>query len=119
MVVVGGREEQREYVRQACLMSHEEVDANEEYVDLVAAACRWSWGPWNCEGDFDFGDVEYLRCGLDLYARVTKTGKVRLQPFLVLFNRSLFGGIGLLQRLGAHVPVGDIIGEERSRRASA
>ena len=76
--------------------------------------CRWVWEPGTFDGDFDFGDEEYLRRGVSLYAEGARRGYVRSKPVNTWLVRDFFGVRALAFRLGARFNAKVVFEEETS-----
>ncbi len=76
--------------------------------------CRWVWEPGTFDGDFDFGDEEYLRRGFSLYAEGARRGYVSSKPVNTWLIRDFFGVRALAFRLGARFNAKSVFEEETS-----
>ena len=89
-----------------CSANLEDVDfENQEYVELLTQAHKWTCEPIQHEGPFDFGNLEHLQRGIQLVIGLVRKRYTRSHPMYVYFNRSIFGLRALLYRLRAHVDV--------------
>jgi aarF domain-containing kinase len=100
----GGTEAVRELLRRACYATDADL-ANQEYVGLIEESIHWNLEPIRHQGPFDYGDAEYFKHGVDIFARIVKKRYSRSHPMFVYFDRSQMALKALLFRLGAQVDV--------------
>jgi tRNA A-37 threonylcarbamoyl transferase component Bud32 len=96
-----------ELLRRACDATDADL-ANEEYVGLIDESIRWMLEPVRHQGRFDYGDEEYLKRGVEWFARLIAKRYTRSHPMFVYFHRSSFGLKALLYRLGAQVDMREV-----------
>jgi predicted unusual protein kinase regulating ubiquinone biosynthesis (AarF/ABC1/UbiB family) len=76
---------------------------------------RWMWKPFGQDGPFDFGEPDYLRKGVGLFAELARmridSPWLPMNGFIV---RWFFGTVAMLYRLRARVDVREIYLRERT-----
>jgi hypothetical protein len=107
----------KEGVRRICKVSEDDASWP-DYLAVMQESRAWMLEPMMRPGPFDFGDEEHFRRGLAFFSRTVRKKLTRANPMYgVYWNRSVFGLKALLFRLRAQVDVGEVISQERARRA--
>lgn len=99
------------YCQRNLMFTDEEMSANPRIVELVEEWSEYNWKPLRTSGEFDYGDPEYLRHGMDLWKRAAQIRVLRQQPVNVFMHRRAFEIASLLYRLRARVDSGRIYEE--------
>lgn len=81
-------------------------------MELLEAFADWCWGFRYCRGEFDFGDAERFRRGVELFIKLAKTRFMRSRPCTAAINRQQFGLFSLLYQLRAKFDARPIAEEE-------
>jgi predicted unusual protein kinase regulating ubiquinone biosynthesis (AarF/ABC1/UbiB family) len=97
----------RELLRRGCGATDRDL-SNEDYMGLIGESIRWMAEPVRHVGPFDYGDEQYLKRGVEWFARLVAKRYVRSHPMFMYFHRSAFGVKALLYRLGAQVDIRDV-----------
>jgi hypothetical protein len=101
-----------EVVRHACGVGPDDPELP-DYVRMMDESREWMMEPLRQPGPFDFGDGAHFQRGMDWFARVMRARQVRAHPMYVYWNRSVFGLMALLFRLGAQVDIHVLVSQER------
>jgi predicted unusual protein kinase regulating ubiquinone biosynthesis (AarF/ABC1/UbiB family) len=97
-------------VRGADLTAKQQGDA--ERLRLMEAWYDWMNEPAVREGLFDFGDPAYFRRGMEIWGELMRRRYARALPVNTWITRNFVGIRAMLQRMGARVEYGRILGEE-------
>ncbi len=100
-------------LRCARLDGEERVDP--DHLESLRICTDWYLESTRYDGAFDFGDVEYLRRGMDATKRVMERRHTRQMPVFLWQTRCFQGVRVLLHRLGARVNQKRIDDEEAER----
>jgi aarF domain-containing kinase len=100
-LTTGNREERIAVLKEWSWLTDDPADADQ--LRLSDEFADWSWRPRYCGGDFDFGDDDYFRRGVDLLVEMLKKRYSRARPCTPVISRQLFGMISILHRLKAKV----------------
>jgi predicted unusual protein kinase regulating ubiquinone biosynthesis (AarF/ABC1/UbiB family) len=109
-----GGEAQREAIRRGSCLTVEEAQDEERFARTVAVV-EWLWEPLRTDEEFDFGDPEYLRRGMQLSETLTRRGEIRHSPMVTWTNRLFFGLRAVALRLLGRANLKRINDEEVAR----
>ncbi len=85
---------------------------DEKRVKLLEQLTAWLAEPMLHEGAFDFGNPDYFKRGMELFAQILKRRYVRSLTVNIWLSRVFFGLRAMLTHLGARVDFGDLLGRE-------
>jgi predicted unusual protein kinase regulating ubiquinone biosynthesis (AarF/ABC1/UbiB family) len=86
------------HIRRGVELTEEQLN-NTELMRLMVDYCRWIWEPLAYDVEFDCGNSEYIRRGVDIAMAFTKIAHPAQKPLNVFIQRSFFAGWGLQHRL--------------------
>ena len=86
--------------------------ADERRLKLMTEWCAWIREPVDCEGPFDFGDMDYFRRGVAKYAEFLRLRYTRSRPATTWFTKSAYGMRAMLVRLKAQVDMAAVFHKE-------
>ncbi len=86
--------------------------ADETRMKLIMDWCAWIREPVDCEGPFDFSDMDYFRRGVVLYGELLRRRYTRSRPANTWFTKSAYGMRAMLVRLKARVDMAAIFRRE-------
>ena len=106
-----------EAIREAVIEGADLTDRQRREPERIKAMVAWY--EWMClptmtTEPFDFGDPAYLRQGMSLWRDLLRRRYVRSLPVNTWIAKSFIGLRAMLHRLGAQVPLGQILREETS-----
>jgi predicted unusual protein kinase regulating ubiquinone biosynthesis (AarF/ABC1/UbiB family) len=81
-------------------------------LNLTEAYADWCWRPRYCGGEFDFGDEQDFRRGIELFTQLVSRRYSRAKPCTPVIARSNFGWRSLLYRLKAKIDIRPIAEQE-------
>lgn len=82
----------------ACLYRSAE-EMGPERLETMGRAIRWQVEPWLTEGLFDFGDRDFFRRGIDVFAEVLRKRYTRGMPVHIWGTRFILGARAIVYRL--------------------
>ena len=106
-----GREGAIEHMRRGMELTDKDM-ANTELVDSIADWCDWVWYPNVTNEEYDFGNADSLREGIDAFKQISKY-RPKSKPENLFLLRWTYAQRALLYRLKAKVNVFEIIQSER------
>ncbi len=86
--------------------------ADEERLRLMDEFTDWQWRARYHGGDFDFGDEQDYRHGVDMFMQMARKRYTRARACTPLIARQMFGMRSLLYRLQAKIDMAPIAEEE-------
>lgn len=108
----GTPDDARAICQRSLRMTDEDVRKHPEMLELVIEGYHYYNEPILFEGEFDYGDPEYLRRGADWLARVSKQRWFRQEPVNIFAHRLNFQVPALLYQLKSRVNVPRLVREE-------
>ena len=87
-------------------------EADDSRMKLLTQWGAWVREPVDCEGPFDFSDLDYFRRGVQLYGELIRRRYTRSRPANTWFAKSAYGMRAMLARLEARVDMGAIYRKE-------
>ncbi len=91
-------------------------EADDSRMKLLSQWSAWVREPVDCEGPFDFSDLDYFRRGVQLYGELIRRRYTRSRPANTWFAKSAYGMRAMLARLEACVDMGAIYRAETAVR---
>ena len=86
--------------------------AEQDRLRLMEEFSDWTWKSRYCDGEFDFGNEEDFRRGVELFAQMVRRRYSRARPCTPATARQNFGWRSILYRLRAKIDVASIAEEE-------
>ena len=108
----GSDEEVEAFCKRSLQMTDEDARKHAGMLELVIEMFHVYNQPYKHEGEFDFGDEDYLRRLSDLLARSTKQRWMKQEPVNVFLHRLNFQLPALLYKLKSKVNVHQIMEDE-------
>jgi hypothetical protein len=93
------------------LTDHEASDPRVS--ELAVEFCQWCWKGASVDREFDYGDVEHFRRGLELATEFARVCRPRQTPANVFILRWTFGTASVLYRLRSRFNMYQVTMEER------
>jgi len=109
-LTTGRREDREAAIKEWSWISDDPVD--QERLRLSEQYADWSWRSRYWGGEFDFGDEEDYRRGVDLFLQMVRKRYSRARPCTPVIARQHFGWRSILYRLKAKIDVAPIAEEE-------
>lgn len=109
---LGGPEDVLRIVQESLEMTDDEMKRNGDLVDLIVEAFHYYFEPHAFDGEFDYGDPEYVRRGVDWLLRVSKYRRMKQKPVNVFFHKQIFQGNALGLRMRGRFNAKRIVDEE-------
>ncbi len=110
----GSEELMRESMIRASRMSPRQA-ANQDRMQLVTSWADWVWEPQLEDGEFDFGNAEYIRRGAEIYTELLRRRYIRSKPINTWLARAMFGIRAILTEMGAKINYHEIWKEYSDR----
>ncbi len=86
--------------------------ADEDRVRLTEEFADWSWRSRYCGCEFDFGDTEDFRRGIDIFVEMVRKRYSRARPCTPMMARQQMGWRAMLYRMRAKIDVAEIAEQE-------
>jgi predicted unusual protein kinase regulating ubiquinone biosynthesis (AarF/ABC1/UbiB family) len=82
--------------------------ADEKRLKLATDWCLWIREPVDCQGPFDFGDLDYFRRGVGLYGELVRRRYTRARPASTWFTKCAYGMRAMFAHLKAKFDLGEV-----------
>ncbi len=86
--------------------------ADERRLKLMTEWCAWIREPVDCEGTFDFSDMDYFRRGVALYGELLRRRYTRSRPASTWFSKGAYGMRAMFARLKAKFDLAAVFRKE-------
>ncbi len=93
-----------------CEITDEEAETDR--MQVINDYADWCWRSRYCGGEYDFGDEDDFRQGVDLFFKMVRRRYSRAKPCTPVMARSQFGWRSILYRLRARIDIAAIAEQE-------